>query len=107
MSAPLPPEPRIVSSPPPEDVIEELDAEDLELVESVAERPATTPPPPPDEPLVDARHPDTLEGEPSELDVSAILTDENAFVEYPTELISGRPLDPVLVAWLLEDEQPT
>lgn len=121
MSGPPRHEPRTVSSPPPEDVIEELDAEDLELLDDDAspERPATAPPPPPAEAMT-ARRPDTLDEAPAEVDdavgvddvddaveATPPAPDASPLVEYPTDLISGRPLDPVVVAWLLEDEPPT
>ncbi len=93
------PEPRTVTAPPPEESIEELDAADLEPVKEPAavKRAPTTPPPPP---AGSIRTPAPAE---------ELVPDQtaNGFVEYPTDLISGRPLDPVLVAWLLEDEQPT
>lgn len=118
-------EPATVSSPPPEDVIEELDSMDLEeLEDSIAEKPMTAPPPPPPGALLDPGEVDTLDGTPAEPDAEPLdpeppeppepdvetmpdMEADDGFVEYSTDLVSGRPLDPVMVAWLLEDEQPT
>ncbi len=104
--------PATVSAPPPEaiealheEVIEELHPDELELVEDPrqAERPKTTPPPPPSEALGDLEQDDTAVPELEALPDN----EDSALVEYSTDLVSGRPLDPVLVAWLLEDEAPS
>jgi hypothetical protein len=101
-----------ISAPPPDQsvdafedgAIEELDADEIELVEEPLdpERPMTRPPAPPSQALVGT------ETEQPVLELEALPDNEDSgLVEYSTDLVSGRPLDPVLVAWLLEDEAPS